>query len=220
MKIIIAEGSAEVDYLIKMFRKNRHSIIVINKDRAFCEHLSAEYNIDVFVGDPSKKFVLGDADIFDADILIALSPSDADNLVICQLAKRVFRVKRAIAIVTNPKNVGIFKRLGINNALSASHLVAETIERLSIIENLVRSLSIEEERIVLTELKVAEDAAIVGNMLKDLNAPVHFNLSCIFRNPEVIIPDGNTVIQAADILVIVSTPDHQTAIVDHLQRKR
>lgn len=219
MKIVIAGGRHEVDYLVKMFKKNKHDMIVINEDRDFCELLSSTNGIDVLVGDPSKKYILEDAEIENADVLIALCENDAQNLIISQLAKRVFMVKRTIAVVSNPKNVAIFRQLGISNAISSIHLIAQTIERMSIVENLVRSLSIEDEKIVLTEIKIGKGVLVSGQQLKDLTPPVNFNISCIFRDPEVIIPNGNTLIQTGDKLVIVSTPEDQTPIMDYLQRK-
>lgn len=220
MRIVIANGSTEVDYLIKMFLKNHHELIVINENHDFCEFLSQANGIGVIFGDPSKKFVLEDAEIQGSDVLIALSNNDAENLVICQLAKRVFKVKRSIAVVSNPKNVKIFMKLGISNAISSTHLIAQTIERLSIVETLVNSLSLEDEKIVLTELKIADDALVSGKMLKEINPPVNFNLSCIFRDPEVIIPNGNTIIKAGDKLIIISTPVDQGIIIEYMQRKQ
>jgi len=220
MRIVIAGGNSEVDYLIKMFMKNHHHLIVINSDREFCERLSAANGLGVFYGDPSKKYILEDSEVDGADVLIALSDNDADNLVICQLAKRIFHVKRAIAVVSNPKNVKIFMKLGINNAISSTHLIAQTIERLSIVENLVRTLSIEDEKIVLTEVKIPDDSHIIGQTLKEMENPVNFIISCIFREPEVIIPNGSTKVLAGDKLVIISTPVDQDRIVEFIQRKQ
>jgi len=220
MKIVIAGGNIEVDYLIKMFLKSNHDLVIINENRDYCEYLSETNNIAVIVGDSSKTYVLDDAQIINADVLIALSARDADNLVVCQLAKRVFHVKRAIASVSNPKNVSIFMKLGINNAISSSHLIAQTIERLSIIENLVRSLLIEDEKIVITELVINDDSYVAGKAVKDIDSSFRFNISCIFRDPEVIIPKGDTVIQTGDKLIVVSSAIDQSRIVEILQRKR
>lgn len=219
MKIVIAGGKHEVDYLVKMFLKEKHDLLVINEDHDFCKMLSSANAINVLYGDPSKKFVLEDAEIYNADVLIALCENDAHNLIISQLAKQVFHVKRTISVVSNPKNVVIFRQLGINNAISSTYHIAQTIERMSIVENLVRSLSIEDEKIVLTEIKIGDGVLVSGHALKDLTPPVNFNISCIFRDPEVIIPNGNTVIQPGDKLVIVSTPEDQEPIMEYLQRK-
>lgn len=220
MKIVIANGSTEVDYLIKLFLKKHHEIIVINENHDFCEYLSLANEIGIIYGDPSKKFVLEDAEIEGSDVLIALSNNDAENLVICQLAKSVFNVNRCIAVVTNPKNVQLFKQLGINNAISSTHLIAHTIERLSIVENLVNSLSLEDEKIVITEIKISEDAEISGKMLKEISPSFNFNISCIFRDPEVIIPNGNSIIKEGDKLLVISSPTDQDSIIEYMQRKK
>lgn len=219
MKIVLAGGHAEAEFLVRMFSLSRHSLVVINPDRDFCEFLGSNPGISVFLGDPAKSFVLGDSGVAGSDILIALTPRDPDNLVICQTAKRLFGVKRTIAVVSDPKNVGIFLQLGVNNALSSSHLIAQTIERLSILEDLVRSVSLEDEKIVVTEIKVGEGAAIAGKLLKDIGSTETFNISCIFRDPEVIIPKGNTEIHTGDRLLLVSASADQPGIVAFLQRK-
>lgn len=219
MKIVLAGGHAETDFLVRMFSRSRHSLVVINADRDFCDFLCSAHGISVIQGDPTKAFVLDDAGITGADIVIALTPRDADNLVICQTAKRLFGVKRTIAVVSDPKNAGIFQKLGVNNAISASHLIAQTIERISIIEDLVRSVSLEDEKIVITEMKVGEGAVIAGKMLKDLGSTETFNISCIFRDPEVIIPKGSTEIHTGDRLLLVSASADQPEILKFLQRK-
>jgi len=219
MRIVIAGGSSEVDYLIKLLKKRHHQLIVINKEREYCEYLSTANEMSVFFGDPSRKYTLEDAGIANSDVIVALSANDAENLVICQLAKRCFGVKKAIAILRNPKNVNVFRNLGVNTAFSASMLIAQTIEKLSIVDELVQSLSIEDEKIVLSEIKIAADAAVGGRALRELDPPVNFIVSCIFRDPEVVIPNGSTTIRPDDKLVIVSTPADQEAILAFLQKK-
>lgn len=221
MRIIIAGGTNEADFLIKMFQKKKHQLTIINEDERVCEWLSRENHISVHHGDPSKEYSLMDANIKNADILIALTPLDADNLVICQLAREVFNIKRCVCVVSNPKNVEIFKKLGLKSVISSTYLVAQTIERHSIVDNLIRTLPIEEEKIVLTEMEIDPDYSIVGKQLKDIDFPkdLEVNISCIFRDPEVIIPTGKTKIMGGDRLVVVSTPESQELLIDYVQKK-
>lgn len=128
MKIGIAGGREEADYLIGLLMKDKHKLIVINDDRAYCEHLAAEYDkVSVVYGNPGSEEVLSDAGIKGADVMIALSGKDADNLEVCQLAKQMFTVRKTICMVKNPGNVEIFKELGIDQVISPVHILAQYI---------------------------------------------------------------------------------------------
>ncbi|WP_277405763.1 potassium channel family protein [Lacrimispora xylanisolvens] len=128
MKIGIAGGREEADYLIGLLMKDKHKLIVINDDRAYCEHLAAEYDkVSVVYGNPGSEEVLSDAGIKGTDVMIALSGKDADNLEVCQLAKQMFSVRKTICMVKNPGNVEIFKELGIDQVISPVHILAQYI---------------------------------------------------------------------------------------------
>lgn len=219
MKIVLCGGHNEADFLIRMFRKNRRNkLVVVNEDVEECKRLSDRHNLPVYCGNPSKAYALRDAGADGADVVIALSEKDADNLVICQQAKKTFGVKKCVCIVHNPKDVEIFRQLGVDSVISSTYLVAETIERASSVENLIKTLSVEDEKIVLTELLIAEDYAVVGKAVKDLHIPVKMNISCILRKDEVLIPDGQTEIAAGDTLVLISMPEDQETLVSYLRK--
>lgn len=221
MKIVIANGMHNADYIIKMFQKQRknNKIIVINSERDACTYLSEENEIDVFYGDPFKRYVLEETNVQDADIFIALSENDTDNYVACLLAKRAYNVKKCICIVTNPKNVEVFKELGIDSVISSTYLLGETVKSESSFENIIRQLAIE-DNIIMFEVEVQEDALIANKAISTINFPRTANISCIYRNPHVIIPKGDTVVQAFDRLVIVTTPAEQKSIIEFVHEKR
>lgn len=94
MKIVVAGGRNKADFLIGSLLEKQHEVIVINDKESYCAYLSEKYNIPIITGNPCKRYILEEADIEDADILIALRPCDADNLTICQYAKKSFHVKK------------------------------------------------------------------------------------------------------------------------------
>ena len=212
MKITIANGGHEADYIIKMFKSRKNEVIVINSDPSLCAYLSASNKIQVIHGSPTKKFDLSIAKIDDSDIFIALSSSDIDNYVACKMAKKLFNAKRTIAVVRNPKNVSIFKELGVDAAICGTYLLAESIKSESSFEELIKVLSLEENKILLTEITIKEKDYIAGKMLCDVHFPLTANICCVFHNPNVIIPNGKTVIRAKDKILIVTTPSNQQSI--------
>jgi trk system potassium uptake protein len=219
MKIVITGGKHEADYIVSKLKKEHHHLIVINQDRDFGQYISANNDIDVFPGDPTKAYTLSDSEAQNADVLLALSDNDTDNYITCITAKKLFNIKRTVAKVRNPKNVELFKRLGIDSVISSTYLLAQTVLNESSVENIIKTLSIEDEKIVMLEIGVEEGFSIVNKRLMDIQFPSNINISCIFRDPHVIIPKGDTLIKADDKLIIVSTPNNQEEIIDFIQKK-
>ena len=131
MRVVIAGGRSRTDYLVESLVRSGHDVVVVNADRTWCEHLSSRHDVPVICGDATKRYVLDDADIEGSDLIIALSDSDADNLVICQMAQRYFDIERQVCTVSDPRNVVVFKKLGVSSVISAAYTVARLIEEAS-----------------------------------------------------------------------------------------
>lgn len=132
MRIAVAGGSSHTDYLVESLVEGNHEIVVVHADRAWCERLVSRHGVSVICGDATKRYVLDDADIEGFDIMIALSDCDADNLVICHLAQRYYGIEHLVCTVRNPRNVPVFKKLGVSLAISATYRVAKLIEEASL----------------------------------------------------------------------------------------
>lgn len=219
MKVVITGGAHEADFIVNMFKKEKHKLIVINNDPLFSQFISAQNHIEVFDGDPTKEYILGDANAKNADIIIALSAKDIDNYIVCMMAKKVFQIKKSICRVTNPKNVELFKQLGIDSVISSTYQLAQMIKNESNLENVIKTLSMEDEKIAITEILVQKKYQLSGKKIMDITFPRNMNIGCIFRDPHVIIPKGNTVINPGDKLVILSTPHDQDMITSFIQKE-
>ncbi len=220
MKIVITGGKHEADFIVKMLKEEHHQLIVINQDREFAEYISSHNDIPVFPGDATKAYTLSDAEAQNADVLLALSDNDTDNYITCITAKRLFNIKKTVSKVRNPKNVELFKKLGIDSVISSTYLLAQTILNESSVEKIIKTLSIEDEKIVMMELGIDEDFALVNKRLMDIHFPKNINISCIFRDPHVIIPKGDTVIRSGDKLIIITTPNEEDEIIEFIQKRR
>ncbi|MEG1475816.1 MAG: TrkA family potassium uptake protein [Longicatena sp.] len=212
MKIIVAGGRNKADFLIGSLLEKKHEVTVINDEDGYCQYLAEKYNIPVVIGNPCKEYILEEADIYDADILIALRPNDPDNLAICQCAKKIFRVKKVVATVSNPKNVSVFKKLGVNTAISATYTISKIIEQASTIENLVNSLSIEHEKVILSEILLTKDCVVINKKIKDVVLPEKVIICCILRNVNMVVPNGDTQLLENDKLLILSQPQIQDEV--------
>ena len=217
MKIVIASGTHESDYMISMFKNRSNELIVINSDRYFASHITKKYHIPVVVGDSFKIDILKIAHIENADILIALNDKDTDDFVTCLLAKQLFHVKKCICTVTNPKLVDLYKHLGIDSVISSMYLLGNSVRAESSIESLIKTMSLEDDKIVMTEITVEESYPIANKKILEIAFPKYANISCIFRDPNVIIPNGQSLILPKDKLVIVSAPQDQKKVIDYVK---
>lgn len=219
MKIVVAGGRNKADFLIASLLEKHHDVIIINDDESYCAYLSSKYNLPVFVGNPCKAYVLEEAGVKDADILIALRPCDPDNLIICQMAKKQFHVKKSVATVSNPKNVSVFKKLGVNTAISATYMISKIIEQASTLQTLINSLSLDDEQVVLNEILLPYDSLLINKQLKSLQIPQHLIICAILRNNHMIVPYGETSLYANDKLLILSKTQDQDEVLRYFTGK-
>lgn len=220
MKIVICGGDNTADYMIKSFQKLSQKLIIVNDNKEIVKYLAKSNRIPVFFGEFWKQTTLKEAHIEKADIFIALGLNDCDNFVACLLAKECFNVKKCICIVHNPKNVDIYRDLGVDSVISSTQLLASSVISESSLENLIKAVSLEDEKIVMTEVVIRENYEISHKRIMDISFPKTGNISCIYRRPNVIIPNGSTLILPKDKLIVVSTPQNQKEIINFIQKIR
>ena len=213
MNIVMVGGRKKIDFLAKSLLAKKHNVTLIHDNENYCKYLSRTHDAPVICGDGSKSYILEDANIHGADIVIALTPKDADNLVICQLVKKVYGVKRVFATVSNPKNVEVFKKLGINSAISSTYIMAGIIEQMAAIDEIYDFMPIEQGQIVMMEIVVRDHYPVCRKTLAEIDIPEQAIIGCIIRGVSSIIPKGKTTIQADDKLIILSPPEVQREMV-------
>ena len=127
MNVVIVGGRSRADYLMGALAEVADRIVAVNNDRAYCEYLSSRHDEDVVWGDGTKRAVLEDAGVSGFDVVVALTACDADNLAICQVARRFLGIRYQLCIVANPENVRVFRRLGVTAAISGTATLAQAI---------------------------------------------------------------------------------------------
>ena len=220
MRIIIAGGNHEADYIIKTLKKRGNKLLVISEDPTVAKYLSSSNKINVYVGDITKLYVYEDVDASNFDLFIALSTNDTENYVACLIAGKLFNIPRCICTVVNPKNVDLFKNLGINYVISSTHLLSSAIRDEISFEDIIKTMRFENDQIVLTEIVIQEEYTIAGKKLMEAKFPSYANVSCVYRNPEVIIPRGDTIILPNDKLIIVTEPKNQKRVIEFVTNEK
>ena len=216
MKIVIAGGKEEADFLIGSLLSKNIKIKVINDDLSYCKYLAEKHNVSVLNGDSSKEYILEDADIVGYDVLIALTNSDADNFVICQIAKKKFDINRVVCTVTNPTNVDIFKKLGVNNVISSTYSVARMLEQATTLENLVNTLSAEEEAFSVSKIVIQPNTYCVNKQIKEIKLSSKARITCVIHNGKMVIPTGQTIIHAGDDVLLLSEKECHKEVIEKL----
>jgi trk system potassium uptake protein TrkA len=207
MYIIIVGGGKVGYYLAKTLAPEKHLIMLIEEDCQLCEKIAYELidlGVGLIHGDGTDIKYLKDAEIEKADLLIAVTGHDQNNLVACQLAKNYFGVARTIARVNNPKNINVFKHLGVDSTVSSTAHIADIIEQEVDWAGINRMLANKVGDVRIREFAVAEASASVGKKVEVLSMPKGTILISVVRDMEAIIPNGQTEIRAGDIVVALT----------------
>ncbi len=217
MKIVIAGGSSQAEFITTMFKGKENQLIIINPDAAEADRILKRCRVPVYVGEPWRKYVLEEAGAYDADIFIALCDRDTDNYASCVLAQRVFNAKKCICLVSNPKNVELYRELGIDSPISSTYLLAETIRSESSVESLIRTLSLDNDKIKIIESVILSRHKIANKKIKEIGFPKYASIAAIYRSHQLIIPNGDIELKPRDTLLIVTATENQRKILNFVQ---
>lgn len=220
MKIVVAGGTTTAEYIIKNFNNRENSLTIINNDKRNAVEIAKNNDVPVFYGDPSKRSILEAAHAENSDIFISVNEDDSTNFVACMLAKKVLNAKKVICIVSNPNNVDVFKELGVDAVISSTQLLIDSINSESSLETLIKTMSFEDNKISLTEVVIKASFLICRKQISEISFPKEGSISCIYRKPRVIIPNGQTVILPKDKLLFVSAPKDKDDIIDFITREK
>jgi len=180
------------------------TLIESNHDRFRVVEEELEYAVQF--GDASELWVLERAGIQRADLVVAATGDDEDNILICQMAKEKYGCQRIVARVNNPRNHVTFKLLGIQPAVSATDLILRLIEHEVPEYGLVHLLALEEEHLEIIEFEVPATADAAGKRVQDLDLPDGALVISIIRGNSGFVPKADTVIDIADTVMLILDP--------------
>lgn len=219
MYIIIIGGGKVGYYLAKTLKSYKHDVMVIEPQKELCEKIANDLNISVCNGDGTTIDKLDEVKASKADILIAVTGRDEDNLIACQLAKKNFSIKRTISRVNNPKNIEVFEKLGVDIAVSSTSIITDLIEQEVDYSGMKTLMKLKNGKIVLSEIVITGQAAVCGKSLKDISLPRDCILISVIRDEEVIIPNGYTVLQCGDYVIAVSSQADQDELKNYFLKE-
>ena len=220
MKVVIAGGTSQAEFIISMFKGKDNQLIVINPDKAVADNLVKRCRVPVLVGQPWRKITLEEANAYDSDVFISLCEKDTDNYASCILAKNVFAAKKTICVVNNPNNVELYKRLGLDSVISSTYLLAQSIRGESSLTSIIKTLSLDNDKINVVEAVILSKYSICFQAIKDIHFPRYASIAAIYRNFQIIIPSGMVVLQPKDTLLMVTAPSNIKKLLAYVQQER
>jgi trk system potassium uptake protein TrkA len=207
MYIVVVGGGKVGYYLAKTLLEEGNEVLVIEKDAHRCSLLTDELaGASILHGDGCEVVYMAGAGMGRADVVIAVTGDDEDNLAVCQVAKHKFNAPRTIARINNPKNERIFRKLGIDVTVSSTELILSQIEQVLPAQSLFHLLTLRSVGVSFIELEISPTSPALGRPIRDLGIPDDSVLPLVIRQEEkAIIPFGDTVLEAGDQVVAVTS---------------
>jgi trk/ktr system potassium uptake protein len=201
---VVIVGAGKVGWnLARELIQKRHEVTLIESDLQRYGVVEEELEHSVQYGDGSELWVLERAGIERADLVIAVTGDDEDNILISQVAREKYGVERIVARCNNPRNLQHFELLGIKPAVSATDLILRLIEHEVPKYGLVHLLDLPQERLEIIELEVGAGAAGAGKKVRDLGLPDGSLVISILRDGQGFVPAGDSVVQEGDEVLVV-----------------
>ena len=213
MYIIVVGGGNIGYYLARALLDEGHEVLVLDKSAEEVEFICNQLGSACVRGDGCEVTTLAEAGTSRADMLIAVTGDDDDNLVACQVAKHKFNVPHTIARITNPENEVLFKKLGIDVTVSSTNVILEHIEEEVPTHPLTHLLTIRDKGLEIVEVKIPPESSTAGKQVKELSLPAGSTLSLLIREQErPRVPRADTVLQAGDRVIAVTPAESEEAL--------
>ena len=194
---ILIVGAGKVGWnLARELLDKESEVTIVEANRRRYETVEEELEHAIQYGDGTELWVLERAGIERADLVIAVTGDDEDNILICQMATEKYGVERVVARCNNPRNMQHFDLLGIKPAISATDLILRLIEHEVPKYGLVHLLDLKEEQIEIIEMEVAEGSAADGTLVRDLGLPDGSLVISVLRDGGGFVPLADSEVRA------------------------
>ncbi|HLI59779.1 MAG TPA: TrkA family potassium uptake protein [Solirubrobacteraceae bacterium] len=204
---VIIVGAGKVGWnLSRELIARDQEVTLIESDHRRYRIVEEELEHAIQYGDATEMWVLERAGIQRADLVIAVTGDDEDNILICQVAKEKYGCERIVARVNNPRNLDHFKLLGVQPAVSATDLILRLIEHEVPEYGLVQLLALEEEQLEIIEIEVGEGSSADGVMVRDVPLPDGSLIISVLREGAGFVPKGDSEIRAGDQVLLILNP--------------
>jgi trk system potassium uptake protein TrkA len=215
--IVIAGAGRLGLVLAKRLKEDKHQVCLIDKNESLCNKLASQLKgILIICGDATYPEILKEAKIEKADVCVSATSTDEDNIIICNLAKEVFGVRRTVARVNDPKHLPLYRYMEVDNPVDSTSIIARIVEEEASFSDVINLLSIKKGRLSIVRVDISSDSPVVNKPLKDIKLPPNSVLVSIIRGPDIIIPSGSTVILPDDEVIGATLIDMEKDLIRSL----
>jgi len=214
MRVVVTGAGAVGRHLAADLADRGHDVTLIDQSPDVVDK-AREWapKVNVLLGDACEPWVLERAELSKAEVVVAATGDDEDNLVTSLLAKQEFAVPRVLARVNHPKNEWLFtEQWGVDAAVSPPHILTAMVEEEVTVGDLVRLLPLERGGISIVELTIPADSPSAGRPLYELRLPPDATIVAIIRESHVVIPQPETVITDGDEVLALTVPEAESAL--------
>jgi trk system potassium uptake protein TrkA len=210
--ILISGGGKVGVNLARELYESGHEVALIERDPSRAVALSTKLDCEVFVGDSSTHYVLENAGAARARVFVAATGSDQDNLIACQVAKKVFGVPKTIARASNPKNEEVMTRLGVDSTVSSTAIIQQVIERELPTVRIKTLLSLQSGAFQILEYPLDGTSPATGHTVREIDLPHESNLIAILRGDGLVVPRGETRLRDGDVIVALVNAENEAGL--------
>jgi trk system potassium uptake protein len=212
--IIVAGGGKVGYYLTQHLINEGHEVLLIERNPSRVIEINDVLGAVAIVGDGAEASTLVAAGAPRADVVVAVTGEDEDNLVICQVAREKFHVGRTIARVNNPKNEHLFRMLGVDVTVSQTNYILNLIEQAIPERSFIHLLDLRHEDLAIVDAKISESSAVAHRSIAEIELPQNTAITAIARGPNLIVPNPATELLPGDDVIAVAHRDQE----DELRR--
>jgi trk system potassium uptake protein len=210
--VIVGAGTVGA-FVASSLTAEGHAVLLVEKEKAALRELPPALTSVAIEGDATEPSVLEAAGVRRADLVLAATGADEDNLVVCFLAKHEYGVARTVARVNDPTNTWMYgKDMGVDVAISQAHIMSHLIQAEVEVGQLIPLLALQEGEVALVEETIASASAVVGKTIGTLKLPSGAVPVAVVRGKRVHVPTAEVILQAGDRLVALARADQEQAV--------
>ena len=199
---VIVVGAGKVGYyLAKTLIQEGHEVLLIEKDRKTVEALTEQLGELIVHGDGCEIRTMSEVGMGRANVVVAVTGDDEDNLVICQMAKRRFGVTRTIARVNDPNNEQLFKELGIDQTVSSTRIIFNLLEQQIEPGQVIPLAALKKGEIEVVEANITSGSSVAGMKIGQLDLPPNTLIISVIRDDHAMIPHADTKLREGDSVI-------------------
>jgi trk system potassium uptake protein TrkA len=212
MNIIVVGGGNVGYYLVKDLKAAGHGVILMEKDRQRAARLYEDLGDLVRQGDGCESRTMQELGIGQCDLVVAATGEDEDNLIVCQMARECFGVKRTIARVNSPANEALFTELGITTTVSSTRIIFNLIEQEIETDHIVPLAALARGNLEVVSVELSDHSKMVGRSVGEITLPADAHIVAILRGDKGMLPSPKAILEAGDVVLTLVKADRESEL--------